>query len=132
MDCALPLITLTDEGFVVDDQTASLIAQVDGPIAVLCIAGLSRTGKSFILNQFLGRMRDGFEIGPTVHPCTKGLWVWGKLIPIRNHFGSFQLLLVDTEGLGSFQANETYDHQVCCFLLLLTTVSYKSVNFSFQ
>ena len=53
-----------------------------------------------------------FEIGPSVRPCTKGLWVWGAPISLKNEHGSFRLLLVDTEGLGSFKAKETYDHQV--------------------
>lgn len=23
---------------------------------------------------------NGFGVGPTVNPCTKGLWCWGKTI----------------------------------------------------
>jgi hypothetical protein len=30
-----------------------------------------RTGKSFLLNRLLGR-QDGFAIGSTINPCTKG------------------------------------------------------------
>ena len=54
-----------------------------------------------------------FEISPSVKPCTKGLWIWGKPIPLSNQHGqNFRLLLVDTEGIGSFGASETHDHQV--------------------
>ena len=59
MDTALPLITVTDGHFQVNEETASLLSQIEEPIAVLCIAGLYRTGKSFILNQLLGRL-DGY------------------------------------------------------------------------
>jgi len=35
-----------------------------------------RTGKSFLLNRVLLNRQDGFGIGPTVNPWTKGLWIW--------------------------------------------------------
>lgn len=40
-------------------------------------AGKYRTGKSFLLNCLLGR-QSGFVVGPTVEPCTKGIWIWGE------------------------------------------------------
>jgi len=24
--------------------------------------------------------QNGFGVGPTINPCTKGLWIWGKPI----------------------------------------------------
>jgi len=40
-------------------------------VCVLCIAGPQRTGKSFLANRILKRMK-AFAIGPTTNPCTKG------------------------------------------------------------
>ena len=39
-----------------------------GPIAVITVAGLYRTGKSFILNQLAGG-QAGFDIGGSVGAC---------------------------------------------------------------
>ncbi|NJO13276.1 MAG: hypothetical protein HC872_07235 [Gammaproteobacteria bacterium] len=39
----------------------------------------ARQGKSFILNQLLGRS-TGFVVAPTHRPCTKGLWMWSAPI----------------------------------------------------
>jgi hypothetical protein len=47
-------------------------------VAVVSIAGLYRTGKSYILNKIIGR-EGGFTVGPTVKACTKGIWIWGKV-----------------------------------------------------
>jgi hypothetical protein len=33
-----------------------------------------RTGKSYLLNRMLLNTSNGFDVGPTVNPCTKGLW----------------------------------------------------------
>ena len=65
-------------------------------VMVVGIAGPQRTGKSFLANTLLNRM-DGFAIGNTTLPCTKGIWIWGR--PIIN--GDCATVIVDTEGLHS-------------------------------
>ena len=40
-----------------------------------------RTGKSFFVNRvLLDQKKGGFQVGPTINPCTKGLWLWKKTI----------------------------------------------------
>lgn len=68
----------------------------DKKVMVVGIAGPQRTGKSFLANILLNRM-DGFKIGNTTLPCTKGIWIWGK--PIIN--GDKATVILDTEGLHS-------------------------------
>lgn len=63
---------------------------------VVGIAGPQRTGKSFLANTLLNRM-DGFKIGNTTLPCTKGIWIWGR--PIID--GDKATVVLDTEGLHS-------------------------------
>ena len=68
----LQLIGIDDNGRCkVEEYAASILQQITGKIAVVGVAGLYRTGKSFLMNRLLG-LQDGFEIGPTVNPCTKG------------------------------------------------------------
>jgi hypothetical protein len=31
------------------------------------------------MNRILLEQSDGFTVGPTVNPCTKGLWLWNKV-----------------------------------------------------
>lgn len=45
-------------------------------IGVITVVGKYRTGKSYILNRVLLNQNKGFEVGPTINACTKGLWVW--------------------------------------------------------
>lgn len=42
------------------------------------MAGMYRTGKSYLLNRVILDRSDGFGVGSTVNACTKGLWVWAK------------------------------------------------------
>ena len=66
-------------------------------LAVICVAGPYRSGKSFLLNRLLGRS-DGFEIGGTVQSCTRGIWMWGRPVKISE---DLHAIFLDTEGLGS-------------------------------
>lgn len=55
-----------------------MIQSLNGKIAVIAVAGLYRTGKSYLLNRMLLNRSDGFGVGSTIEACTKGIWVWGK------------------------------------------------------
>jgi len=50
-------------------------------LAVVSIVGKYRTGKSFFfIRVLLNQKKGGFQVGPTINPCTKGLWLWKKTI----------------------------------------------------
>lgn len=45
------------------------------------MVGKYRTGKSFFLNRVLLEVEGkGFKVGPTINPCTKGLWLWNRTV----------------------------------------------------
>ena len=45
--------------------------RTDLPLAIVAVAGMYRTGKSFLLNRVLLDRSDGFGVGPSINPCTK-------------------------------------------------------------
>lgn len=49
---------------------------IESPVSVVAVAGMYRTGKSYLLNKIILDRQKGFEVGPTVNPCTKGIWVY--------------------------------------------------------
>ena len=66
--------------FIVGEEAKQMLKGVKGPIGVIAVAGQYRTGKSYLLNRMLLNRSDGFGVGPSINPCTKGLWVWGTPI----------------------------------------------------
>lgn len=62
-------------------EAEDFLKQVPKPISVISVAGLYRTGKSYLLNRILLNRNNGFGVGPTINPCTKGLWCWG--VPLK-------------------------------------------------
>ena len=117
-------------GFTVGQEARELLLSLkDEPVGVIAVAGMYRTGKSFLLNRIiLGETNHGFGVGPTINPCTKGLWVWNKPIDLvdKNSKKPFKCLVVDSEGIGAF--NEDKNHDTRIFLLALLLSSYFVYN----
>lgn len=63
----IPFITVNSNSqFEVSLEAMNVLQRLNSKkLASICIVGPYRTGKSFIANRFLGRMK-GFEIGATV------------------------------------------------------------------
>ena len=80
-----------------------------------------RTGKSYLLNRMLLNRQTGFSVGPTVNPCTKGLWIWSK--PIYGNYGGKRLpiLLIDTEGFGALDEDSNHDIRIFTLSILLSS-----------
>lgn len=84
------------------EETLTLFENISQPFAVISIAGLYRTGKSYLLNRVILNRADGFETGSTINSCTKGLWIWGKPLIGKSMTGELiNILVIDSEGFGS-------------------------------
>lgn len=76
-------------GYQVSPEAIELFNQpdlVDADVGIIAVAGKYRTGKSFLLNRILLNKTGydaGFGVGPTINPCTKGLWIWSKPITLE-------------------------------------------------
>ncbi|EFN59494.1 hypothetical protein CHLNCDRAFT_56782 [Chlorella variabilis] len=88
--------------FCLGQQALDVLKRTRGPVGVVAVCGRARQGKSFILNQLLGRS-GGFQVAPTHRPCTKGLWMWSAPVERRGPDGSkYSLVLLDTEGIDAY------------------------------
>ena len=47
------------------------------------MAGMYRTGKSYLMNRMLLSRSDGFGVGSTINPHTKGIWIWGEPLKVE-------------------------------------------------
>lgn len=72
----------------------------------------------------------GFGVGPTINPCTKGMWIWGRPIQGLSPEGeSIKVLIVDTEGLGALDEDSNHDVKIFSLAILLSSYFiYNSVG----
>jgi hypothetical protein len=99
-------------------------------LAIISIAGMYRTGKSYLVNRLIRPKQGGFKIGGTTQSVTKGLNVWGKPILAEDESGrEFYYIVIDSEGLGSFEQEIKYDLKLMMILFLISsTVVYNSLG----
>ncbi len=78
---AIPFIVKDSSNFYsLTKEAEQFISTLKGPLSIVTVAGLYRTGKSYLLNRVILNRSNGFGVGPSVNPCTKGLWLWTEPI----------------------------------------------------
>lgn len=70
--------------------------------------------------KLIGQQK-GFEIGSTVHACTKGIFVWSQPVMVQRGGEHVPVVLIDTEGLSSFSADGTRDAEILSLAMLLSS-----------
>ena len=116
----------------VTDEARASLSKLRGTVAVCAVAGVYRTGKSYILNQLAGR-QSGFGVGSSVQACTKGIWMWGAP---RNLEGSPRGAQAPAaarhRGPRLDPGDEGHDAKIFCLALLLSSFfvynSEKAIN----
>ena len=114
-DRPLKLVDIKEDGLfeITSDGINFLSSLKNQTIAVLSVTGPYRSGKSFLANLIMNNM-GGFKVGATINACTKGLWVWGRPIPLS---GNKKLIILDSEGLGSVEKDRTGNIDMKIFTL---------------
>ena len=99
-----------------NDTALELLEAIHKPVAVLSIAGPTRTGKSYILSRLLGDP-EAFELGHTALAHTKGIWMSTSVLECS----AYCILLLDTEGIDSVNDKASNDAQIVVSTLLLSS-----------
>lgn len=129
---AIPFILYQErEGFKITPDGLALLNSIDKRIGVISVAGKYRTGKSYLLNKIILNIKtQGFGVGPSINPCTKGIWIFNKPIDIKTSDGEdIALLIIDSEGLGAFDEDSNHDTKIFMLAVLLSSFFiYNSVG----
>eukprot|EP00466_Bigelowiella_natans_P018764 jgi/Bigna1/44970/e_gw1.107.36.1 len=117
----IPFIQLDkQEKFRVHEEAVKVFSRIKGKLCIIAVCGPYRTGKSFLLNQFIGK--KGFKVGSSINACTKGLWLWGSPVKRVHDLGDVTYVFMDSEGLGSMEKSQDHDVSVLSLATLLSSL----------
>lgn len=107
-----------------------MIESISAPLSVVGVAGMYRTGKSYLMNRVILNRSSGFGVAPTINACTKGIWIWAKPLKGEAEDGKItNVLVVDSEGLGAVDQDSTHDCRIFAIVLLISSLFiYNSVG----
>ena len=124
---AIPFIILNkNKQFEITKEAETYLSSLEfKKLGIISIAGKYRTGKSYLLNKIIQKKKEktGFEVGPTINSCTKGIWIWPQTFKSENpDEEDFEVLVLDTEGFGGINENQNHDNRIFIFALLLSSM----------
>ena len=126
---ALPFVTFNSKTkkFIINEEAVKILTKNDNKqIGIVSLVGKYRTGKSFLLNRVLIEKKSlkGFDVGPTIKPCTKGIWLWSSplMITNKNSQNTFPAYLIDTEGLGAYDEEINHDSKIFLIAILISSL----------
>ena len=106
----------------INKQAVEILSQIPKPLAVVGVAGQYRTGKSYLLNRVILNQNRGFPVGPTINPCTKGIWMWGRPLKGFTKEGkNVNIIILDSEGLGATDEETGHDSRIFSLVMLLSS-----------
>ncbi|KAI6661662.1 Guanylate-binding protein 1-like [Oopsacas minuta] len=110
------------------EENVDLLNSIEGAVAVVAVVGPFHSGKSFLMNQLMGKS-SGFGIGKYVDPKTMGIWMWGKPMLAPSTGENISIVFLDTEGFSSRNVSELYDAKIFAVTSLLSSfLLYNSVK----
>jgi len=127
---AIPFITQQESGaLAIEAEAAAFLRSVDAPVCVIAVVGMHRTGKSYLMNSLLlgeqrpeGTIERGFKVGKGLSTCTKGVWIYNRVVELPRADGSTgRFLVLDTQGTGGSDGDEQNDVLTWALTLLLSS-----------
>ena len=126
---ALPFVIFNQKTkkFIINEEAVKILTKPENKqIGIISLVGKYRTGKSFLLNRVLIEKKSlkGFDVGPTIKPCTKGIWLWSSplMITNKNSPTTFPAYLIDTEGLGAYDEEINHDSKIFLIAILISSL----------
>ena len=69
--------------------------------------------------EFQNNRGTWFNVGSTVHACTKGLWIMKEPVYVTKNQQQMPVFIIDTEGLSAIDEEHNHDSKIFLLSILL-------------
>ncbi|XP_070548218.1 guanylate-binding protein 4-like [Ptychodera flava] len=110
---------------VVCEDAIDFLRSIEGPICPIVVTGPHRNGKSYIASQLIEpRPFDCvFQTSSKMQPQTTGIWMSTDVFKKKmKNKAEMSVVIMDTEGLGAYNAYSQDDLQLFSLMALLSSV----------
>ena len=122
---AIPFITFNNstQKFTISPESKKILCNSSySKIGIISLIGKYRTGKSFLLNKILQK-KQCFNVGSSIKPCTKGIWLYSNPLLISNSFcQEFPVFFIDSEGLCAYDEEINHDSKIFLISILISSL----------
>jgi len=123
----VPFVIISNKKFIITEEAKQIFNKSKfSMIGIIALVGKYRTGKSFLMNRVLldQKNENGFDVGPTIKPCTKGIWMWSEPMWIENNHckEKFPVFVIDTEGLSAYDEEINHDSKIFLIAILISSL----------
>ena len=122
---AIPFITFNNstQKFIISPESKKILCNSSySKIGIISLIGKYRTGKSFLLNKILQK-KQCFNVGSSIKPCTKGIWLYSNPLLISNSFcQEFPVFFIDSEGLCAYDEEINHDSKIFLISILISSL----------
>ena len=74
------------------------------------------------MNRIILNKNKGFDVGKSINPCTKGIWMWARPLKGTTPDGKIvNVIVLDSEGLAAIDVDSNHDSRIFSLVMLLTS-----------
>ena len=129
----IPLLSYSSRtnSITLNEDAATVLSNIQTPVALIAVAGPTRCGKSFLASQLIaGRSLSidngsgGFDVRAGLHACTRGVWLWPVPQYVEISGRRTALLILDCQGV----RDDDSDRLFCVAAALSSAVIYSQLG----
>ncbi|CAB4376578.1 unnamed protein product [Rhizophagus irregularis] len=113
-------------------EALNILQEINEPLAIISVVGSFRHGKSWFTNVLHGH-HDGFNLGPGVEGCTRGIYMWSPPFKLSNEQSDGKtiqkcIIVLDSEEIDDPNQDPNWATKLFILCLVISSTFVYNIN----